>query len=78
VTEDREFDVEEGRLLTEWTFARDGEMERRHSAMQLYTVRELDSMLERAGLRPVASWGNWELDAFEVGSPILVHLARKI
>lgn len=78
VTEEREFDVEEGRLYTEWTFAREGELERRPSAMQLYTVRELDAMLAHAGMQTVASWGSWELDAFEVGAPILVQLARKV
>lgn len=77
VAEEREFDPEEGRLLTEWTFARDGALERRASAMQIYTVRELDSMLAHAGMQTVASWGNWDLDAFGVGSPILVLLARR-
>ena len=61
----------------DWTFSREGEIERRRSKMQLYTVRELDSMLAKSGLNTVASWGSWDLDAFEVGSPILIHLARK-
>jgi SAM-dependent methyltransferase len=78
VAEEREFVPEQGRLHTDWTFTRDGEVERRHSKMQLYTVRELDGMLERAGMRTIASWGSWELDAFEVGAPILVNLARRV
>lgn len=78
VAEERRFDTERARLYTDWTFAREGTMERRRSAMQLYTVRELDGMLEAAGLRTVASWGSWELDAFEVGAPILIQLARKV
>ena len=40
--------------------------------MQLYTVRELDGMLDQAGMQTVASWGSWDLDAFEVGAPILI------
>jgi len=45
--------------------------------MQLYTVRELDHSLETAGMQTVASWGSWDLDAFGVGAPILINLARK-
>jgi SAM-dependent methyltransferase len=77
VAEEREFVPEEGRLHTDWTFSRAGEVERRRSRMQLYTVCELDRMLERAGMRTVASWGSWELDAFELGAPILISLARR-
>ena len=51
VAEQREFDTEDGRLLTDWTFSRAGEQERKQSAMQLYTTRELDSMLGQAGDR---------------------------
>ena len=78
VAEEREFDTEEGRLYTDWTFSREGEIERRRSAMQLYTVRDLDAMLAKAGMKTVASWGSWELDAFEVGAPILIQLAQKV
>ena len=78
VAEEREFDTEEGRLYTDWTFSREGEIERRQSAMQLYTVRELDAMLVKAGMHTVASWGSWELDAFGVGAPILIQLAQKV
>jgi len=77
VVEERDFDTEQGRLYTDWTFLRGSEQETRKSAMQLYTVRELDSMLGRAGMTTIASWGSWDLDAFEVGAPILVQLARK-
>ena len=77
VAEEREFVPEEGMLHTDWTFSREGTIERHRTKMQLYTVRELDSMLERAGMKTVASWGGWELDAFELGAPILVNLAQK-
>jgi SAM-dependent methyltransferase len=77
VAEEREFVPEDGCLCTDWTFSRSGEIERRKSKMQLYTVRELDRMLEKSGMRTVASWGSWELDAFEVGAPILISLARR-
>lgn len=77
VAEEREFDTEEGRLYTDWTFSREGEIERRQSAMQLYTVRELDTMLAKAGMKTIASWGSWELDVFEVGAPILIQLAQR-
>ena len=78
VAEQREFDTEDGRLYTDWTFSRAGEQERKQSAMQLYTTRELDSMLGQAGMKTVASWGSWDLGAFEVGAPILIQLAQKI
>jgi SAM-dependent methyltransferase len=77
VAEEREFDIEDGRLYTDWTFSRAGEQERKQSAMQLYTNRELDRMLTQAGMKPVASWGGWDLSAFEVGAPILIQLAQK-
>lgn len=77
VVEERDFDVEAGRLYTDWTFVGEQGSERRGSAMQLYTVRELDQMLARAGMKTVASWGSWDLDAFEVGSPILIQLAQR-
>ncbi len=78
VAEQREFDTEDGRLYTDWTFSRAGEQERKQSAMQLYTARELDSMLGQAGMKTVASWGGWDLAAFEVGAPNLIQLARKV
>jgi SAM-dependent methyltransferase len=77
VAEEREFDIEDGRLYTDWTFSRAGEQERKQSAMQLYTTRELDKMLGQAGMKTVASWGGWDLSAFEVGAPILIQLAQK-
>jgi SAM-dependent methyltransferase len=77
VAEERNFVPDEGCLYTDWTFSRAGEIERRKSKMQLYTVRELDLMLELAGMQTIASWGSWDLDAFEVGAPILITLARK-
>ena len=78
VGEEREFDPEEGLLLTNWTLSRGREIERHPSKMQLYTVRELDGMLEASGMKTVASWGGWDLDAFRIGAPILVSLAQKI
>jgi len=77
VAEEREFVPEEGRLHTDWTFSRKGEIEHHRTAMQLYTVRELDAMLQRAGMQTVASWGSWDHEAFELGAPILINLARK-
>jgi len=77
VVEERDFVPEEGRLYTEWTFVSADQSEQRSSAMQLYTVRELESMLGQAGMHTVASWGSWDLDAFEVGAPILIQLAQK-
>jgi len=77
VAEEREFDVEDGRLYTDWTFSRAGVQERKQSAMQLYTNRELDGMLRQAGMKTVASWGGWDLSAFGVGAPILIQLGQK-
>jgi SAM-dependent methyltransferase len=77
VAEERRFDPEEGQLQVDWTFSREGEIERRRSKMQLYTVRELDHRVANAGMKTVASWGSWDLDSFEVGSPILIQLAQK-
>jgi hypothetical protein len=77
VIQDREFDTETGRLHVEWTLTKSGVHERKRSAIQLYTMPEIDRMLETAGMKTVASWGSWELDAFELGAPILIGLAQK-
>lgn len=55
---------------------RDGEWSERTHHMRLYTATELDEMLRRAGLSPIAHQGGYDLSEFTIKSPRILVAAQ--
>ena len=75
--EENNYDHKEGRVITEYTFVRDGKAETRTGSHRIYTYRELCNLLEAAGLKVTESYGSLSEDPFELGSQRLFFLAVK-
>lgn len=57
--QDRSFDPVRGLNRTELNWHEDGQRRQVHFAVRLYTATELTRMVESAGLRPIAYYGDW-------------------
>ena len=75
--EERDYDHETGRLESDWTFIRDGELAKGWFSLRLYTYRELAALLREAGFGALRSYGSLEGEPFEVGAPWLYLVAEK-
>jgi SAM-dependent methyltransferase len=66
-----------GRLETEYTFVRDGHVERRKAFLRVYSYSELCRLLERAGFGGFESFGSLEQEPFKLGAPRLLLVATR-
>lgn len=64
------------RLDTEYTFVRNGNMEKRFGSHRIYTYRELCQLLEAAGFVNLESYGSLSQDPFKFGSQGLFLLLQ--
>ncbi len=71
------YDPAESRLDIDYTFVRGGEVETRPTASYVFTVRELCSMHDEAGLRPVELLGSTNREPYQLGSPRLILVSAK-
>jgi SAM-dependent methyltransferase len=76
LVDQRQYDPRSGRMHDIWTFA-GAERHRLESSMRVYTYPELAAMLRRAGLEPVADWGDFDGREFDLRSFRLQLLARR-
>ena len=76
--EDRRFDHVTSRVESEWTFVRDGHIEKKFLSLRLYTYRELCCLLEQAGFGNHHAYGTLDWEPFELGSTWLYMLTTKI
>jgi len=76
--EDNEFDYAQGRMITHYTFVRDGKEETRTGSHRIYTYREICHMLEGAGFAQVKSYASLYKDPFKLGASMLLMEAIKI
>jgi hypothetical protein len=74
---DNRYDVAKSRLLTEYTFVKDGVTETKGGSHQVYTVAELSRMLDAVGLHTVSLEGGIDGSPFEVGCQRLLLTAEK-
>lgn len=58
VLERREFDPARSRIVSEWTYVRGAEVARRKIDLRIYSVHELTGLLERAGFKVAALFGD--------------------
>jgi SAM-dependent methyltransferase len=66
-----------GRLETEYTFVRDGRVDRRHGFQRVYTYSELARLLEAVGFGEVEGYGSASREPFRLGSQRLILVATK-
>jgi ubiquinone/menaquinone biosynthesis C-methylase UbiE len=75
--EENEFDHAHGRMITHYTFVRDGKEEKRTGSHRIYTYREICRMLEDAGFAQVKSYASLNKDPFKLGANQLLMEAIK-
>lgn len=74
---EREFDAVAG-LSREWTrWLRDGEVREKYHEIRIRAAPEWAALLERAGLDPLAWYGDWDLSPFDHRSDRLIVVAGR-
>lgn len=73
----RRYDPVQGRLHVEYTFIRDGVMDKRSMSARIYTCREVFRLFEKAGFTDVQGYGSLAREPFRLGSNRLLIVAAK-
>jgi ubiquinone/menaquinone biosynthesis C-methylase UbiE len=76
--EERTFDHETSRIESEWTFIKDGQIEKKLLSQRLYTYLELVTMLEKAGFGNHKAYSSIDGEPFEMGSTWLYMNTTKL
>ena len=76
--EEREFDYQNSRVESNWTFIREGKTESKHLSLRLYTYRELALLLQSAGFGDHEAYAGLEFEPFGLGSEWLYLITRKL
>jgi SAM-dependent methyltransferase len=71
------YDHEQGRTFTEYTFIRDGMVDRRPASQRIYTYNELVRLLGDSGFENVASFASLNEEPFRLGSQRLLLVTRR-
>jgi SAM-dependent methyltransferase len=74
----RSYDPATGRLEVEYTFLRNGQVEKKATSMRLYTYREVRSLLETAGFTDLQAYASLNQEPFQFGSKRLLMVAEKM
>jgi len=75
--EENEYDHARGRVITQYTFVRNGKEEKRTGSHRIYTYREICRMIEAAGLEHVKSYASLSKEPFKLGANQLLMEASK-
>ena len=75
--EENEYDPAQGRMITHYTFIRDGREEKRTGSHRIYTYREICRMLEEAGFAGIESYAALSTEPFKLGANQLLMEATK-
>jgi SAM-dependent methyltransferase len=71
------YDPARGRLETEYTFVRDGKVDRRLGSQRAYSYSELCRLLREAGFSEPEGYGSLAREPFKLGSPRLLLVATR-
>ena len=71
------YDHEQGRMFNDFTFTRDGVVDRRPSSQRTYTYHQLIELLRAASLEPVAAYGSLTEEPFKLGAHRLLLVSQK-
>lgn len=77
ILEETCFDTTTCRSATTFTWLEGGQAESISHSVRLYTAAEMTAMMRRAGLEPVALYGNMDGSPLAAGSKRLIVVARK-
>jgi ubiquinone/menaquinone biosynthesis C-methylase UbiE len=75
--EENEYDHAQGRMITHYTFVREGKEETRTGSHRIYSYREICRMLEAAGFTQVRSYASLSKEPFKLGANQLLMEATK-
>ncbi len=77
--ERRTLDIEKSKLYSQWTLIdkKDGKIKTFDHNLRLYTLPQLQEILEKAGLTMVGTFGNYEGQELQQDSHRLIVLARR-
>ena len=71
------YDHEQGRMFNDFTFTRNGVVDKRPSSQRVYTYRELVELLRAAGLEPIAAHASLTEEPFKLGAQRLLLVSTK-
>jgi SAM-dependent methyltransferase len=71
------YEAATGRLTTDYTLIRNGQVEGKQAVFQVYSCRELLHMLHTAGFGHVETYGSLKREPFRLGSPRLWLVATR-
>lgn len=77
ILEETSFDPVTCRFSTRFTWVAQGQAETLSHSVRSYTVPELEGMLQRAGMAPVARYGDFDGRPFDLDSRRLIVVAEK-
>lgn len=77
VLEERRWNLEAGRIDSDWTFIRDSVLGHDSVSIRIYTYRELCLMLEEAGFAGHEGYANLSMEPFKLGSPRLYMVTTR-
>ncbi|HKZ77675.1 MAG TPA: class I SAM-dependent methyltransferase [Pyrinomonadaceae bacterium] len=72
-----QYDYEQARLITDYTFSRDGLADTRPSSQRVYSYRELAILLAETGFTPEAAYGSALEEPFKLRAQRLLLVSRK-
>ena len=73
----RRYDPVQGRLNMDYTFIRDGQVEKKSGFGQVYTYREFCRLIEEAGFHAIEGYASAAQEPYQLGSPDLFLVATK-
>ena len=75
---EHQYDSRQSRMDTEYTFLRDGKQETRKASHWVFTVAEIERLLNQAGLRAIKLIESTDEQPFKLGSPRLILRVEKL
>jgi SAM-dependent methyltransferase len=73
----RRYEPLDSRLHVEYTWIRDGKLDKRSMSARLYSVREILELFEKSGFTDIKAFGTLEREPFRLGSHRLLLVATK-
>lgn len=74
---DSEYNHEQGRLFTDYTFIRDGKSDKRPGSQRIYTYREVTELLHKTGFVVLAGYSSPTEDPYKLGAQRLLIVSEK-
>ena len=65
--EDEQYDPSSGRIVTEYTFIRNGDIVSRQASHRCYTFRQISELLVTTGFRDLQAYGSLTGEPFRLG-----------